>query len=40
MVIIQASNKVFLAFSPKEISADTNTFSVSTSYLKIRLLLR
>ena len=33
--ITQATNKVFIVFSPKEIFLDTNTFSISTSFSKI-----
>ena len=37
MIIIQVSNKVLMGFcSRKEILLDTNTFSISTSFLKNR----
>ena len=39
MIIMQVTNKVFVGFSPKEIFLDTNTFSISTSFLKIGVLL-
>ena len=38
-IIMQVTNKVFIVFSPKEISLDTNTtFSISTFFKKIGLL--
>ena len=39
MISIQVINKVFIAFFPtKGILLDTNTFSISKSFLKMKLL--
>ena len=40
MVILQVINKVFVFFSPKEILLDTNTYSISTPFEKIRIFMR
>ena len=39
MIFPQVTKKVFIVFSPEEISLDTNTFSVSKSFKKLALLL-
>ena len=39
MIIIEVINKAFIVFfSPKEILLDTNTFSLSTYFVKMGLL--
>ena len=37
---MQVTNKVLTVFFTKKILLDTNTFSISTSFEKIRVLLR
>ena len=39
MIIIQATNKVFIVFSTEEILLDANTFSIPTSSKKFDLMV-